>query len=396
MIRWKSKRAQSATAAGVTVILIAVAIVFYILFLSPEDRAELLGEPYPGGGGGGGVPGAKSVLFTSTPGRLYPPSANMYEHTMPSFMVYTVTNANELKRTDSLYVKNSAFSDKSEEIIFFFDPMTTSDVKLSFNVKKYSGRLIITLNDYKIYDAEVESSSPRPIILPQEYLKPKNTLLFEVSEAGAAFWRVNEYDLENVLVSGKVTDYSGALSEQHFSIPDSEYEILERALFDFLPDCPPREEGLVQILINNRVIYNSVPDCGVKTSIEVSKGFLKPGDNTLVATTSTGSFLIDLPKVTTFLKETSQPLFSFHVPSNLYEAMYYGQNGVVLTLRFGDASTLKRGEIDINGYKIYFETQDFVYQTFVDPEFLMTGPNSVKILPQVDPIDVIELRADVV
>jgi len=334
--------------------------------------------------------------FTSTPGRLYPPSANMYEHTMPSFMVYTVTNANELKRTDSLYVKNSAFSDKSEEIIFFFDPMTTSDVKLSFNVKKYSGRLIITLNDYKIYDAEVESSSPRPIILPQEYLKPKNTLLFEVSEAGAAFWRVNEYDLENVLVSGKVTDYSGALSEQHFSIPDSEYEILERALFDFLPDCPPREEGLVQILINNRVIYNSVPDCGVKTSIEVSKGFLKPGDNTLVATTSTGSFLIDLPKVTTFLKETSQPLFSFHVPSNLYEAMYYGQNGVVLTLRFGDASTLKRGEIDINGYKIYFETQDFVYQTFVDPEFLMTGPNSVKILPQVDPIDVIELRADVV
>lgn len=397
MSRWKYKRSQSATNAGVTIILIAVLIVFYILFLPPEDRAELLGESYPDTGSPGGVtPGAKSVLFSSMPGRLFPPSANMVEHTLPSFLVFTVTNANELKRVDSLYIMNSAFSDKSEEVIFFFDPQTTEDVKLSFNVKKRSGRLTILVNDYKIFENEIEDASPQPISIQKEYLTSKNRLVFKVSEPGAAFWRVNEYELENVLISGKVTDYSGALSEQHFSITDSEYENLDRAVFEFLPDCPPREAGLVQILINNRMIFTSYPDCGVKTSIEVSKDFLRPGDNVLVATTGGGSFLIDMPKITTFLKEAAQPVFYFNIPQALYDAMYYGERGVVLSLRFIDTTSIKRGTVDINGFKIYFETQDILYQTFLDPEFLIIGPNSVKITPQADPLDVAELRADVV
>ena len=149
MNRWKSKLAQSASNAGIVVILIAVLIVFYILFLSPEERAKLLGED--SGTGGGTIPtGAKSTLFSVTPGRLYPPGANVIEHTMPSFMVFTVTNANELKRTASLYVKNSAFSDHTEEVVFFYDSKTMNDVKLSFNVKKHTGRLIIKLNEYKL------------------------------------------------------------------------------------------------------------------------------------------------------------------------------------------------------------------------------------------------------
>ena len=398
MNRCKSKLAQSATNAGVVIILIAVLIIFYILFLSPQERAELLGEEYSGGssGSGGTSSGVKSVLFSQTPGRLYPPSANMFEHTMPSFMVFTVTNANELKRTDSLYVKNSAFSDTQEELLFFFDPRTMDDVKLSFNVKKHSGRLIIWLNEYKIFEGEIEDASPNPIRLPNEYLKSKNSLWFQVSPPGAAFWRVNEYTLENVLISCKITDYSGALSEQHFSIADSEYENLESAVFEFLPDCPPREEGIIQILINNRAIYAGHPDCGIKSSIEVSKEFLKLGDNALVVTTNTGSFLIDMPKITTLLKEAAQPVFYFNMPVYIYEAMYYGEAGTVLSLRFADSTSIKRGTIDINEFKIYFETQDPFYQTFVDPEFLIAGPNSVKITPQADPMDVVELRVDVV
>ena len=186
------------------------------------------------------------------------------------------------------------------------------------------------------------------------------------------------------------------MSDQHFSIPAREYDNLESALFDFLPDCPPREEGLVQILINNRVIYTGYPDCGVKTSIELSKDFLLPGDNILVATTNSGSFLVDMPKVTTFLKETAQPVFYFNLANQLYDAVYFGERGVVLTLRFTDATSIKRGNLEINGFKIYFETQDLVYQTFVDPEFLAPGPNSVRIIPQADPMDIAELRGDVV
>jgi hypothetical protein len=393
----KSKLGQAATQAGIVVVLIAVLMVLYILFLSPQDRAELLGDDSGSGGGGGGSGRVRSVLFSATPGRIYPLSSDVIEHTMPSLTVFTVTNANELKRVQSLYVKNSVFSTTSKEVVFFYDSQTTKDVKLSFNVKKQSGRLIIKLNDYDLFDGEIAEGSPTPIALPADYLKEKNNLVFSVSDLGGiAFWRFNEYELENVLISARVTDYSGAFSERHFSLSTSEYENFDKALFEFIPDCPPKEAGLVQILINNRVIYTGYPDCGVKSRVEVSQEFLKPGDNALVATTNSGSFLLDMPKLIVIPKKTSQPVFYVNVPAQLFDEMYYGRRILVLTLRFADSTSIKRGNVEINGYKNYFETQDIIYQSDIDPEFITAGQNSIKIMPQSDPIDVVELRVDVI
>jgi hypothetical protein len=390
-----SKLGQSANGAAVVIILITILIIMYVLFLPPEDRAELLGEESTGVVPGGPT-GAKTTLLAKTVGRVYPPGGNIVEHTMPSFLVFTVTNANELKRTASLYVKNSAFADKTGELSFFFDSKTMDDVKLSFNVKSKTGRLIIKLNGYDLLESEIKESSPLPIKLPKEYLQPKNTLTFEVSESGAAFWRINEYELENLLVSAKVTDYTAASSEQHFSIPESEYEKLESAVLEFLPDCPPREEGIVQILINNRVVYTSYPDCGIKTNIEVSKDFLKLGDNTLLANTNSGSFLMDMPKITTNLKESILPVFYFNAPNQLLDLVYTGKRGIAISLRFADSTSLKRGNIELNGFKSYFETQDIFYYVVVDPESLMQGSNAIKIIPQSGPIDIAELRVDVI
>jgi hypothetical protein len=394
----KSKLGQgAATQAGIVVVLIAVLMVLYILFLSPQDRAALLGDDSGSGGGGGGSGRVRSVLFSATPGRIYPLSSDVIEHTMPSLTVFTVTNANELKRVQSLYVKNSVFSTTSKEVVFFYDPQTTKDLKLSFNVKKQSGRLIIKLNDYDLFDGEITEGSPTPITLAADYLKEKNSLVFSVSDLGGiAFWRFNEYELENVLISARVTDYSGAFSERHFSLSTSEYENLDKALFEFIPDCPPKEAGLVQILINNRVIYTGYPDCGVKSRVEVSQEFLKSGDNALVATTNSGSFLLDMPKLIVIPKKTSQPVFYVNVPAQLFDEMYYGQRILVMTLRFADSTSIKRGNVEINGFKNYFETQDIIYQGDIDPEFITAGQNSIKIMPQSDPIDVVELRVDVI
>ena len=397
MRSWKSKLAQASTQAGVVVILIAVLMVLYILFLSPQDRAALLGEDQTGTGGTGTDGRVRSVLYSATPGRIYPLSADSVEHTMPSLTVFTVTNANELKRIQSLYVKNSVFSSTNREVIFFYDSQTTKDIKLSFNVKKSDGNLIIKLNNYEIFNGQVDVGSPPPISLPADYLQQKNSLVFSVSDVGGiAFWKFNEYELENVLISGRVTDYSGAVSERHFSLSPSEYENFDKAIFEFLPDCPPKEAGLVQILINNKAIYTGYPDCGVKSSVEVSQEFLKPGDNVLVATTNSGSFLLDMPKLTVIPKKTSQPVFYATVPAQLFDEMYNGQRILVLTLRFADSTTIKSGYVEINGFKINFETQDIIYQTEIDPQFITSGSNSIKIIPQTDAIDVAELRVDVI
>ncbi|MBN1793125.1 hypothetical protein JW826_05570 [Candidatus Woesearchaeota archaeon] len=381
--------------AAIVIIIIAVMIILYILFIPLADRAALLGEDYPGGGGGS-VSGVKTVLMAKTPGRLYPSGSNLVEHQMPSFLVFTVTNANELKHLDSLYIKNSAFSLKEAEVQFFYDENTMEDLKLSFNVISHEGRLKISLNGYDLYEGEINEGSPPPITLPKEQLKPRNVLVLTTSSPGVFFWRIHEYSLESVIISGKVTDYTGARSEQHFSIADTEFEKLEKAQLDFLPDCPPRETGQLQILLNGRPVYTSFPDCGIKATIELSKDFLRPGDNALVALTSTGSFLLDAPKVTTFMKEESQPVYYFTAPPALIDAIYRGQRGLLLSMRFADASSVKRGTIIVNGFKNYFDTTDYVYQTPLDPDSVLEGSNGVKIIPLSGALDVVELRVDVI
>ena len=86
MYRVESKRGQAASGAAIVIIILAVLIILYVLFIPPQDRAELLGEST--GGSGSIVEGGKGVLFSQSPGRIYPNKANFIEHTMPSFMVF--------------------------------------------------------------------------------------------------------------------------------------------------------------------------------------------------------------------------------------------------------------------------------------------------------------------
>jgi hypothetical protein len=387
------KRGQSANSAAVVVILIAVMIILYILFLPPEDRAALLGES-PSGNGNGAT-GTANLLLKS-PGRINPIGSNTVEHKIPSFLVFTVTNANELKRADSIYVKNSPFNVQSGEMIFYYDQKSTKDIKLSFNVVKRSGTLKILLNGHQVFESELSEGSPPPISIPQEFLQSRNALTFQASSPGVFFWKVNEYDLESIVVSAKVTDFSSSVSEQHFSVAQPESEGMEKALLEFLPDCPPKETGQLQILLNSRPLYASFPDCGIKASIEISKDILKEGDNALVATTNGGSFLMDSPKITVFLKETAQPVFYFTAPPSLMQEIYAGARGLVLSMRFADFTTLKRGVIEVNGFKDSFDTQGATYQAPLDPQSILEGSNGIKIVPISGPIDIVALRVDVI
>jgi hypothetical protein len=389
------RKGQSANQAAIVIILIAVMIILYILFLPPEDRAALLGEDLEGQGTGTGAQG-RIVLMSKTPGRVYPTGSNTVEHRIPSFLVYTSTNSDELKRSDSVYTRNSAFGSQTGEVIFFYDEATQEDLRLSFNVASASGRLKVTLNGRQIFEGDVAQGSPNPITIPKEYLQEKNTLLFTVSSPGLIFWSSNEYMLESVVISGRVTDYSGSRSEQHFSLSDTEYEKLEKANFNFLPDCPPREDGRLEILMNGRPLYSTVPDCGIPATIEVSKEFLKPGDNTLVATTTQGQFLIDAPKISTFMKDVGQPVFYFTASPQILDAVYSGRRGLLVTIRFADATTPKRGVIEINGFKQSFETTNYLYQAPLDPESLMEGSNGIRMVPISGPMDVVELRVEVI
>jgi hypothetical protein len=289
-------------------------------------------------------------------------------------------------------VRNSAFGEQQAVMNFSYDP-DVSDVKLSFNVKSTSGRLIVTLNGDEIFNQAIENPTVEPIPLPDNMLERDNQLVFRASSPGLAFWGGNSHDLRNVIVSGEVTDRSGSQARQHFTIPQSEYRAMEYAELSFLPNCEPEGAGRLRVTLNAQEVYSGYADCGVPNTVELAKEIVEPGDNTLRFVSEQGQYLVDLVKVTSKMQGQEAPVFYFNLQQSVYDRLYVNDALLFVTLRFTQRGP-KQGTLNINGFEETFRTDGIAYQTQVNPDFLMPGPNSVMIRPQGGPLDIAELRVE--
>ncbi len=395
-----SRRGQEFRASTPLVILLVGAIlILYILFLPPAQREALLSGT-GGGGGGGYLPpgpgpvGGGVVLMDKYVGTLLAKGPDSVEHAMPSTTVFTATNTEEVKFIDSMTVKKSAFSSQEASLTFRADPRVATNYLLTFNVDQANGPLQILLNSKPIFDRVVTTRSPEPIKLPAEYLRAENTLTFRAGGSGWRFWRANNYGLRNILVSADVTSYQGSFSEQHFTITPDEHQMLERGLLEFVPQCDPRQTGRLTVTVNGKLLYAGFIDCGVLTRQDVARELLTIGDNRVGFTSNKGSYTIDRLKLVSLLKRQEYPVFYFNLPPDMFQQANVFAGRVVLTLRFTDGNSLKRGSVVINGFTDTFQTKNYHYQATLDPNILIPGANSVQIAPQGEALHVAELRVE--
>lgn len=392
-----TRRGQTASAAAILVLIIAALLVVYILALPPADREALLqtggeGSTWANGGSAAGP----VLILAESPGTLRILSSPESEHNIPSTTVFTSTDTVAMKEVSSLRTKSSVFSKERVDITFPGDS-NANNYLLTFNVDEAQGNLIVLLNGQLVFNNIITERSPQPIILPADLiLMGDNVLTFMTGDVGLTFWKKNEYQLRNILVSADLTNYRGAQSEQHFTVQDQEYITLEKAVLEYVPDCDPREAGRLTIESNRRLIYSGYPDCGVLNKLDLSKENLKPGDNSLTFVSEQGSYLLDRIKVISNLVQEDYPITYFNLPLDLYEPIDYGDAELLLTLRFTDYRVEKRGEIVINGFVQSFATQEFVYQAVIDPAILMPGPNTIQLIPNTNKLDVAEMRIEII
>src|SRR3989344_8331000 len=220
----RNKKGQAAAAAAL-IAVIAAMIVLYIIFLQPEDRAELLGEDTFSRSGGRSFSSSRNVtLMNETPGRIDFLSQKKIEHSIPTAHVFTQTEGAVLEQKDSMTVERSLFSSKDGMFEFSLaDLSNTENVLLSFGVQEPRGQLIITLNDETIVDTEIITPNIDPIALPSRILRDSNILSFQVSSPGIAFWRTNRYALVDVQVTGDVTEITARRSRSTFLVSSVEY-----------------------------------------------------------------------------------------------------------------------------------------------------------------------------
>lgn len=319
---------QSSSGAAFLILIITVAIVFYILFLPPADRAELLDD--------GTIPGTPSTIsggydhligttpFSENVGKITYIKDSTIEHDLSSFTIYTQTNADVVADMSALYVKNSAFEKKGVELPFTIDKDTTDNLKLSFNIQRSSGSLFVFLNGDVIFEGPLEKGSPAPISLPKNLLKDNNIIYFAVSSPGFAFWTMNEYELRNLVITGDITDDSHNFNVQKVYLAESEYDHIEKSTLEFFPDCTAGHVGHLSVIINGQRAYYGVPDCGLKNYFEVGKTVLMEGENRLEFVSDGGSYIIDMIQLGVDLAEPEYPIYYFELDEDLFVTQAVG------------------------------------------------------------------------
>ncbi len=392
-----NKKAQGTSAASATgfIALVVGLIILYIIFLPPEERAELLGENETVAEEEKevSVEDEESILLLEYPGRIDYLKEKEYEHDISAFKLYKTINAQELDTINPFIIRHGLFDEVKKEVPFKIkDLKNTENVLLSFTAKKYKGILTIKLNEINIFENEITTSNPKPIKLKKEYLEENNVLEFSVSGTGAKFWSTNIYSFDDIKIVGDVADISRQESKNIFFVSENEKLNLERAKLRFWPECEQEDVGKLNILINYQDVFSGVPDCKTINMYSFSPTVLHKGDNNIVFKTDKGSYLIEQIKITTDLRELTYPTYYFEINESTYDKIKNDTHDIKLILEFVDDKRDKVMNLNINNRMIYVDTEEADYYKNID-DYAKEGNNFIKIEP-LSMLDIVELRIE--
>lgn len=315
------RKGQSSSSAAAFIAIMTVLIILYILFLPPDIREELLSDGSSGSGGGSGSAGSTAttnVLLRETVGKVsYLKDTEKY-YDIPAVRIYAPVSGQLLKGVPSLFIKNALF-DKEQakyKTTFDIDKKSTTNVMISFNVKEHNGPLAISLNNVEIFNGEVDGN--KFLRISDSDLYATNDLEFSVPNPGVIFWKSNKYSIENLQITGDVTDFSSSVSSQRFTLTDAEKENLESVTLYFRPVCTLSEVGPLEIQLNKRVIFESVADCGTRSFASLDINEIDKGSNELRFSVEKGSYLLDNLMVKVDLEKPTYKTYFFDIPDDFF------------------------------------------------------------------------------
>lgn len=391
------RKGQNASGAAVLVAAIAAILIAYILFLPPAERDALLGTNSGGNGGNGGNGGTGGTyhdpitLLQENIGTITLASTNSVEHSIPSVKVTTQINAGEIKRVESLAIKRGTFEESTKEIKFSVDTSISQNLVLSFNIRSSKGMLTITLNGEDILNSELSPGSAQPIRLDSQNIQKDNILTFKTSSPGGAFWNVNEYKLENIVISGDITDYSRTGAEQHFSITENEFKTLEKAELKYTPGCQASSTLIVRL--NSNPVFSGLPKCNSVNIMEIGKNLLKQDDNSVIFEAPSGTYDVTSIKLKTYLEKPVNQIYYFDIPQEQFYWITRRESQGFVFITFPEEGINHQGFLTLNSHKATFKTKD-AQAIFRISSYLKEGTNSISIQPATDSLDIAELTVE--
>ena len=385
------KNAQTGLNAAILVAIIAGLIILYIVFLPTAEREKIVKEKEDAA-----AEESSNILLKESPGVLSTSTGMESEKGIPNIFLVETTNAKELESINPFIVRNGWFDKRAKKIDFgIAEPENTDNVVVSFTSKKRNGILAIKLNNAVIFENEIASEAAEPVKLSKNLLGKANTLEFSVSSVGAKFWTTNEYSFENVKIIGDITDTSKQESTNIFTLSDSEYASMDRATLKFVPYCGNVNElGTLDVFVNNRKMFSSVPKCNDQYRQSIPKSALNEGENNIVFKTNKGSYSVEQIKISLEFKEPQVKTYFFEIGSGTFSKIRNGDEDAVLTIKFVDDKSQKRARLNINGHIESVQTDKAMFSKNINSK-LSEGNNFVRLEPLED-LEVAELKIELV
>jgi hypothetical protein len=386
------EKGQSGINAAVLVAIVLGLIVLYVIYLPTSEREGFLLNKTTDSNTGGGED--EDVLLLEFPKRLDKVEEIDTEE-LPNVYLFKSTEAKEIERINPFSVRNGVFDKKDKSVSFSIDNLENVDnVLLSFTAKKRKGTLIIKLNGNVIYEKVIESEIVEPVRLKKSLLERSNTLEFSVSPVGWKFWSTNEYMLDDIKITGDITDVTRQKSQNVFSITQTEYNNLEKVTLKFIPYCSSAGDvGILDVLVNNHNIFSAVPVCDDPYKQVIPLGVLNAGENFIVFQTSKGSYSIEQIVLEFDVKETKKTIYYFEINESNWERINNNDLDVRLKIEFVDDEENKMADLSINGHLTSIDQEERYYSRSIR-NWVEEGNNYIEIRPKTV-LEIRELRVEI-
>lgn len=380
-----SKRGQEGGGGPATLVIVLILLItLYIMLLPSEDRQELLEDDDDTTVGSSVNIDDNITLLDESPGRLDYLNLDEYDHNLDAFTLYRTTNSEELKKENAFVVRSGWFDKKTKTIRFAPEDLENLDnVMINFIATKYQGILTVTFNGETIFEGAMSRTNlDSPIHINKDIIREDNVVELSVNSVGWQFWTTNEYNIDNFVIIGDMTDISRQESTNVFIMSQTEKENLDKAKLKFNPDCMPSDVGTLDIFINNNKVFGGIPDCGILNTKEFSIRYLEEGENSVVFRTNKGSYIIDQIKVNTKLKDVVYPAYYFEVNSSIFDDIEQDNLDVELKLQFIDDDEYKKVSVYVNSATPYhINEKDADWNRNIDNK-IREGTNVIKIEPE--------------
>ncbi len=381
-MKFKKRGQDNADAAAVLIGIIALILIFYIVFLPPEERDVLLGEENQTTGTDQTTTQEKGSLLKESGLVLsFLEEGKEHEIAIPNFALSESKPDKLILSHPGFIIKKGFFKDQPKELKFSTDLKSLEKIFLTFTTPAHDGVLKILVNGNELFEGRITTEQPQTIEVNKDLLKQDNTVLLTITSG--------EYEFKNFNIIARTIDLEKLTALNNFNLENNVADSIKEAKLSYYLSCNQATASMLEIILNNNKLFSAMPVCESPNVLKLSKSDFVPGKNILLIKTDKGEYSFDQSKIKLELSEAKDLVRYFEINQTTYDQISDDEKKIVLKMNFVSEKEFKEAEISINGRLTRLDQKEKEYRKDIT-SMIQQGTNFIQITPK-SRLEIVEL-----